>query len=188
MSIPPRVIVFVVAARALFTLHTPAFSLSSDIERRVETLLRQMTLDGKTGHNQASAVLLLCNFVQLETQVNADLQVFVKDMSAKATNPLLIFINRFDRQSTNDWEGPEVHEHLPQTLLDRIITTEQIYPTLALHVFLSNWAQRNFTLKIDHPASYRSGAALSIDRNSQPVGLTVEGFGLARETVEPWRT
>src|SRR5512134_1055776 len=49
MRIPIRVIVFVVAATALFTLHTPAFSLSGDIERRVETLLRQMTLDEKIG-------------------------------------------------------------------------------------------------------------------------------------------
>ena len=96
----------------------------------------------QTQLNRASAVVLVSDFTQRRTQADAEIQKLVKNELAHLTDRLFIFVNKFDQRRSDDWSAEETRTHLSETLLDRAVAPERIYPVSALKAFLSNWAQR----------------------------------------------
>ncbi len=96
--------------------------------------------------NQASAVLLVCDFTQINGEADREIQDFVKEVFSQLTDRIFIFVNKFDERSERDWDADEVRRHLSQVLLDGAIPCNRIFPVSSRSAFRANWAQRELEI------------------------------------------
>lgn len=96
--------------------------------------------------DQASALILVCDFTALRTDAEAEVQSFVEEVSSQLADRLFIFVNKFDQRSSRDWDDRQVRSHLSQTLLGGKIPPDRIFPVSARSAFRANWALRELRL------------------------------------------
>lgn len=139
----------------------------------------------QTQLTRASAVVLVSDFTQLNTDADNAIRNLVKNELARSTDHLFIFVNKFDQRRADDWNEKSTREYLSKTLLDGTVAPERIYPVSARKAFLANWARREMK---NHRRLPRKGTSLTEDFGKEAFGDMWEEFinnpELARKGVD----
>ena len=134
---------------------------------------------------RASAVVLVSDFTQLNTDADNAIRNLVENELAWITDHLFIFVNKFDQRRADDWNEKSTREYLSKTLLDGTVAPERIYPVSARKAFLANWARREMK---NHRRLPRKGTSLTEDFGKEAFGDMWEEFinnpELARKGVD----
>jgi predicted GTPase len=96
---------------------------------------------------KASAVALVIDYTQMKSEAEATVRKEVDNVFEQLTKEsLYVLVNKFDQLNSNSMEKGEVQKYVSETLMDKKIESNQVYPISAQNAYLANRAKHNLEL------------------------------------------
>ena len=120
---------------AFALLDLPGFNEARMSERLTEVLEEQL--------EKASAVLVILDYTQLNTEASEDLETLIDAVSDLMADRIFVLVNKFDQCTSNDAYSDEeiLRKHIAADTMDGLVDPGHVYPVSAQHAYLARAAR-----------------------------------------------
>ena len=122
------------ASGALALLDLPGFNEARMSERLTEVLEEQL--------EKASAVLVILDYTQLNTEASEELEMLIDAVSGIMADRIFVLVNKYDQRRANDAYGNAdiLRKHIAADTMKGKVDPEHVYPVSAQHAYLASRA------------------------------------------------
>ncbi|MEA5554402.1 dynamin family protein [Anabaena cylindrica UHCC 0172] len=106
---------------------------------------------------RASAVLMIVDYNNLKSEAEGEIRDRLEGQTGLIADRLFTIVNKFDQKDTNSMNENEVKQYVANTLMQRKIFQERVYPASARNGYLANRAKQEIDKNGNLPDNDENG-------------------------------
>ena len=117
---------------SLALLDLPGFNEAQLSEHLTDVLEEQL--------EKASAILVVLDYTQLNTEASEELEVLLDAVSGIMQGRIFVVVNKFDQRTSRDPDAAETKAHISADLMNGIVDPQHVFPVSAQRAYLASRA------------------------------------------------
>ena len=120
------------ASGSLALLDLPGFNEARLSEQLTDVLEEQL--------EKASAILVVLDYTQLNTEASEELEMLLDAVSGMMANRIFVLVNKFDQHTSRDPDETDTKKHISTETMAGKVDSKHVYPVSARFAYLANRA------------------------------------------------